>query len=70
LKKSFLLIVALTSLFLAGSLQAQQRKGPIIEIKDEKFDFGKVVQGTQAAHVFEIRNAGTEPLIIEQVKPS
>lgn len=70
MKKTFLLFLPLIALFFAGSLPAQQSKGPIIEVKDEKFDFGKVVQGTQAVHIFEVRNAGTEPLIIEQVKPS
>jgi hypothetical protein len=49
---------------------AQEARGPKIEIKEMKYDLGKVVQGTLATHVFEMRNAGTEPLIIERVQTS
>ena len=31
---------------------------------------GSIAQGKQAAHVFEVRNAGAEPLMIERVQPS
>jgi hypothetical protein len=54
----------------AGTLSAQELKGPRIEVKQEQYDIGNVVQGTPAAHVFEIRNKGTEPLMIERVQPS
>jgi hypothetical protein len=33
-----------------------------------RYDFGKVVQGTTAEHVFEIKNVGSEQLIIEKVQ--
>jgi hypothetical protein len=49
---------------------AQEAKGPKIEIKELRYDLGKVGQGTQATHVFEVRNAGTEPLVIERVQTS
>ncbi len=54
----------------AGTLLAQEVKGPMIVAKEVKYDFGKVVQGKQVSHVFEVRNAGTEPLIIDRVVPS
>lgn len=54
----------------AGLLPAQEAKGPKIVAKEIQYDFGKVVQGTQVSHVFEIRNAGNAPLDIERLQPS
>ena len=62
-------IIILAAVF-AAQAPAQEAKGPKIEIRELKYDFGKVVQGTQATHVFEVRNTGTEPLIIERVQTS
>jgi hypothetical protein len=62
-------IIILAAVF-AAQVPAQEAKAPKIEIKELKHDLGKVVQGTQATHVFEVRNAGTEPLIIERVQTS
>ncbi len=53
-----------------GHLQAQEAKGPKISVMEIKYDFGQVVQGTQASHIFEVRNVGDEPLIIDRVVPS
>jgi hypothetical protein len=55
---------------MAGHLHAQDVKGPKISAVEIKYDFGEVVQGTQASHVFEVRNVGDEPLIIDRVVPS
>ncbi len=57
-------------LFLVGTLSAQELQGPKIEVRQERFDMGSVVEGTQAVHVFEVRNAGTATLIIEDLQPS
>lgn len=57
-------------LLFAGTLSAQEPKGPRIEVKGEQYAMGSVAQGEQAVHVFEVRNAGTEPLMIERVQPS
>jgi hypothetical protein len=62
--------MVLVLLLFAGTLSAQELKGPRIEVKQEKYDIGNVVQGTPAEHVFQIRNTGTEPLVIERVQPS
>jgi uncharacterized protein DUF1573 len=63
--------VALYFLLLAGTLSAQEEpKGPRIEVKQEQYAMGSIAQGIQAAHVFEVRNSGTEPLMIERVQPS
>jgi hypothetical protein len=62
--------MTLAALLCAGQIAAQENKGPKLELKELQHDFGKIVQGTRAGHVFEIRNAGNEPLIIERVQPS
>jgi uncharacterized protein DUF1573 len=54
----------------AGLSAAQEVKAPKISAKEVKYDFGKVVQGTQATHVFEISNTGNDTLVIEQVQTS
>jgi uncharacterized protein DUF1573 len=54
----------------AGHLPAQEVKGPKLIAAEIKYDFGKVIQGTQVSHVFEVRNVGNEPLIIDRVVPS
>ncbi len=48
----------------------QEAKDPRIVMNEMHFDAGKVTQGVQISHVFEIRNAGTAPLVIERVQPS
>jgi hypothetical protein len=53
-----------------ASVQAQESKGPRIEVSESRYDFGKVVHGARVAHVFEIRNAGNEPLVIARVHAS
>lgn len=57
-------------LLVAGTLPAQELKGPRIEVKQEQYALGSIAQGEQAVHVFEVRNAGTEALMIERVQPS
>lgn len=49
---------------------AQEHKGPRMEIKEERHDFGKVAEGEQVVHVFDIRNAGDEVLDIQKVQTS
>lgn len=41
-----------------------------ISFKEVEFDFGKIKQGETVKHVFEFTNTGTNPLILENVKPS
>lgn len=54
----------------AGLLTAQQSGGARIAAKEMRFDLGRVVQGKQVSHVFELTNAGTETLVIERVQPT
>ncbi len=70
MKKSAISGLVAVLLLVVGALQAQEMKGPRIEVKQEQYDMGSIVQGKPAVHVFEFRNAGTEPLVIESVQPS
>jgi len=54
----------------AALLFAGEIAGPKLSAKELQFDFGKVAQGAEASHVFEITNSGSEQLIIERVVPS
>jgi hypothetical protein len=66
--KNFVLAsVVLSGLLCAGLISAQEQKGPRIEVQEMQHNFGKVVQGAQVSHVFQIRNAGNEPLVIERI---
>ena len=68
--KNFLIIVLVVMASFAGLLPAQEVKGPRIEVKETRYDLGKVVQGVQASHVFEIRSVGSETLVIDRVQPT
>ena len=69
---SRIMLSALVAVLLigAGTVPAQQYAGPKIAVKGERYDFGKVVQGTQATHTFDINNVGGEALLIERVQPT
>ena len=41
-----------------------------IEFGTERHDFGRARQGDQLTHVFRMKSAGTEPLIITQASPT
>jgi hypothetical protein len=51
-------------------LPAEEQKGPRLEIKEEHYDAGKVAQGEEVVHVFEVRNAGDAVLEIQKVQTS
>lgn len=70
MKRSLGIGAVLCIFFLSGMIAAQEAGGPRLEVKAMQYDFGKVVQGTQVSHVFDVRNTGTEPLIIERVQTS
>jgi len=70
MKNGLAAIAVLLLVVLAGVLPAQEVKGPRIEAREAQHDFGKVVQGTTVSHVFEVRNTGSEPLVIDRVVPS
>ena len=70
MKKITIVVSAMALLLFVGALQAQEHKGPRIEVKQERYDAGKVVAGQLVTHVYEIKNSGDEPLLIDRVQPS
>ncbi len=43
---------------------------PLAEWQAKEADLGSVKQGTEVVHAFEFTNAGAQPLLIREVKPS
>ena len=70
MKKIIAAAVVTLAIGVTGLSAAQEVKAPKISAREVKYDFGKVVQGTQVSHVFEITNSGNDTLIIEQVQTS
>ena len=44
---------------------APQQSGPLAEIPETTFDFGRMERGSSMTHAFKIRNVGDEPLQLE-----
>lgn len=49
--------------------EAAPGSGPCLQLQETEHDFGAVMEGEPLEHVFEVRNTGTEELIIERVRP-
>lgn len=50
--------------------QAATPQGPAkLVVEAPSFDFGKVDQGQLIEHTFVLRNAGGQPLVVEDIKP-
>ncbi len=56
-------------MLLAAHGIAAPTSGPKISAKEVRYDAGKVKQGTDVSHIFEITNAGTATLFIQSVQP-
>jgi hypothetical protein len=71
MKRLVVAAMALIALAVIGSVAlAQEYKGPKVLVDQLKYHFGKVVQGEQAEHVFELRSAGQEALVIDRIQTS
>jgi len=68
MRKILIAVTVVVAVAFAGLLPAQEVKGPRIELKEMRYDLGKVAQGTQASHVFEIRSVGSDTLVIDRVQ--
>lgn len=66
MKKILFAILALTS----TSLFAQKKADDIAKLDIQTYDLGKVKQGVPATATFVITNIGSEPLFIEDAKPT
>lgn len=69
MKKLFVsaLLVLFAGLSVSG---AAEGAGPTIAAKEMRHDFGKAAEGIRLSHIFEIRNEGSETLVIERVQSS
>lgn len=70
MKRRFIGVAILAAVACAGLISAQEFKGPKLVAGELQYDFGKITEGTEAVHVFEIRSAGTGTLIIERIQTS
>ena len=70
MKRIVLMSMVMVGLLYSGPLAALDYNGPRIEIKELRYDLGKVAQGTQVSQIFEVKNVGSEQLIIEKVQTS
>ena len=65
MKKTFSLFVAMFMLVAVSYAQ----KG-VLKFTKETHDFGKVEQGKPVTHVFEFKNTGTDPIVINDAQAS
>ena len=66
--KKFLLIA--TAFVIGLSVSAQEKADDIIKVKTDKFDFGKIKQGTPVTTYFEFTNTSDKPVVIESAVAS
>ncbi|OGW46294.1 MAG: hypothetical protein A2078_09095 [Nitrospirae bacterium GWC2_57_9] len=70
MNRSVMLLAALFFLGAGDASLAQDKEGPRIFAPERRYEAGRVQQGTQVSHVFDIKNVGTKILVIERVQPS
>ena len=63
--KKVLTLFAVLGLF---SVAALAQSGPAFESSEGGHNFGKVPQGIPVKYTFTVKNTGTEPLVIEDVR--
>jgi len=69
MKRLVLAVIALVTLAGNGSVsRAQEYTGPKLSVDQLTYHFGKVLQGEQAEHIFEIHNVGKETLVINRMQ--
>ncbi len=69
--RTFCVFATAFSLNNAPAQETQESlKGPKIQLVENNYDFGTVLQGPAVKHIFKFKNAGTDTLRIEQVKTS
>ena len=63
-------LIAIAIFVFAGLATAQAQKTAKMEFKSETIDYGEIKKGSDGVRVFEFKNTGTAPLVIEDVKSS
>jgi hypothetical protein len=66
MKKLLLAALLLTS----TSIFAQQKADDIAKLSIDHYDFGKIKQNVKASMTVTVTNIGTDPLLIEDARPS
>src|SRR4051812_38195335 len=72
--KRLLTVLAFACIAMASKAQGTQTNSKtvadVLVLKETSFDFGKIAQGRPVTHVFEIANASTDTLKLENVQAS
>lgn len=68
MKQIVILFSCLIFSFIATYAQKTATSPDPLELKELKYDFGKIRQGRPVTHDFQVVNRGTSPLIIERVE--
>jgi hypothetical protein len=63
-------LIAIAIFIFAGVATAQAQKVAKFEFKTETIDYGVIKKGSDGVRVFEFKNVGDAPLVIEDVKSS
>ena len=63
-------LIAIAIFVFAGVSVAQAQKVAKMEFKSETIDYGEIKKGSDGLRVFEVKNIGDAPLVIEDVKSS
>ncbi len=63
-------LIAIAIFIFAGVSVAQAQKVAKMEFKSETIDYGEIKKGSDGLRVFEFKNTGDAPLVIEDVKSS
>jgi Protein of unknown function (DUF1573) len=67
-------LVVLFVFMLAYTISAQEKivdpKAPIMEFNNTTYNFGEIIQGSEATCIFSFSNVGKNPLVIENVRSS
>lgn len=61
-----LLLIGLVSFFSVSAFSQSENKTEAVSFNVVKYNFGKIKQNVPKSYVFEMKNNGTKPLIIEQ----
>jgi hypothetical protein len=70
MRKALLSIsLSLALLTALGQTKPVSKQEPLV-VQGTSFDFGRIPQGKPVTHVFKVSNAGTAPLVIENVQAS
>lgn len=64
MRKPFIFVILLLVMAFGAKAQGQ------ISFMEESFDFGNVVEGSEAVHEFKFKNTGNAPIILSNVRAS